>query len=78
MTGVGSGPGFGVGCDLRLMEGKMANEIGGCSTWPESFELDGESERAAGLSPIPFAYDEKLLDGNRVRFAAAEIEVYQL
>jgi hypothetical protein len=83
LDGAAWGPGFGHAADLLLMSRKAANERGGCFSFPYSFEFDGDSERAAGLPPIPFAYDEKLLAGDRVGyyggyFAAAEIEVYQL
>lgn len=85
-SGSGFGPGFGDGADLLLMWDEVADEPGGCYTQPESFELDEDSERAAGLPPVPFSYDETLLAGvgdecdgrSRAYFAAAEIEVYQL
>ena len=84
LNGAAWGPGFGSGTDLRLMLGKAANQSGGCCTYPLSFELDGGSERAAGLPPIHFAYGTTLLAGDNgkrrswANFAAAEIEVYQL
>jgi len=84
LIGAAWGPGFGYGADLRLMWKKAANESDGCCTYPSSFELDEDSERAAGLPPIPFAYDQTLLAGDDgkgkpwVDFTAAEIEVYQL
>ena len=81
LTGAAWGPGF--GADLRLMREKAANESNGCYASPYSFELDEDSERAAGLPPIPFAYDKALLAGDGsgcfgTFFAAAEIEVYEL
>jgi hypothetical protein len=91
MSGGAYGPAFGCGADLFLMRGAAADKPRGCLTCPSSFELDQEAEAAAGLPPIPFAYDQTLLagddDGNHdnnsdgedyVSFAAAEIEVYQL
>ena len=84
LGGVGSGPGFGFGADLHLIWPSAANHSGGCLAVPSSFELDHETEAAAGLAPIAFAYDKTLLAGNRgegydsALFAAAEIEVYQL
>jgi hypothetical protein len=84
LNGATWGPGFGGGADKRLMRYRAANENDGCLAAPASFELDQESERAAGLPPIPFVYDNTLLAGDRGGFmfggcfAAAEIEVYQL
>ena len=84
LDGALNGPGFG-DTDLRLMAGSAADEPHGCVVaGSNSFELDHEAERAAGLPPIPFEYDQKLLAGDDgkgralVTFAAAEIEVYQL
>ena len=81
----GWGPGFGGGADLCLMQqGRPANSNNGCCVYPESFELDHAAESAAGLPPIPFAYDKTLLAGGDgqeeeyVEFAAAEVEMYQL
>ena len=84
LDGPSSGPGFG-DTDLRLMAGSAADEPHGCVVaGSHSFQLDHEAERAAGLPPIPFEYDQKLLAGDDgkgesiVAFGAAEIEVYQL
>lgn len=94
LNGDDHGPGFGRGADLCLIRGAAADVSGACDTEPGSFELDREAESAAGLPPIPFAYDKTLLAGvydnsddddeaeeeayDYVSFAAAEIEVYQL
>ena len=84
LSGSHCGPAFGCDEDLQLMHAEAADEPQGCSTQPSSFEIDHEAERQAGLPPIPFAYDKKLLAGRDgkargyVYFAAAEIEVYKL
>jgi hypothetical protein len=81
--GSGNGPCFG-NSDLCLMYGKAATDPQGSYGRPDSFELDHETEAAAGLPPIDLAYDKSLLAGDdgkgqaNVCFAAAEIEVYQL
>jgi len=83
VNGSGYGPSFGHN-DLWLIFGSSAILPHGCYVQPESFDLDHGAEAAAGLLPIPFEYDEKLLAGDdgadqaHVYFAAAEIEVYQL
>jgi len=58
LEGRANGPGFGRGADLRLMWNQKADGPQGCYTEPESFGLDHEAEAAAGLPPIPFAYDK--------------------
>ncbi len=73
------GPCFGSGYDVAL----LAIRDNSCN--PHSFELDTEAESAAGLSPLPFAYDKTLLsgvdDGKGVytaRFSLAELECFTI
>ena len=79
-----SGPGFGVGADLLLMEDAPADQRDSCYARAHSFELDQRAEAAAGLPPVAFAYDSTLLAGGRkdrdgnAHFAAREIECYAL
>lgn len=78
-----TGPIFGSG--MSLLHGDMATGPVVSTSFPGSFELDQEAERAAGLPRIPFALDNDLLAASHnpekpisTLFDAAEIECYAL
>jgi hypothetical protein len=67
------GPAFGGGCDVAIW-----TENGESACFPTSFKLDQEAEASAGLPPLPFVYDNGLLNGTSVTIAESCFEVEEL